>query len=89
MAVDGNFQMFTIDETEVAAGSLGARMLKRLKQKPAYRLSIVIDRDGQDPEWVEIAAFWPTKKGTGFTGRTRKSQVIPEGLRLVLTPASK
>jgi hypothetical protein len=59
------------------------------KRKPAYRLSIVIDRKGAEPEWTEIAALWPTKKKTGFTGRIEKLQVLPEGARLVLTDASK
>jgi hypothetical protein len=57
------------------------------ERKPAYRLSIVIDRENAEPEWVEITALWPTKKGTGFTGRTGKFQVLPEGARLVLTKA--
>jgi hypothetical protein len=59
------------------------------RRKPAYRLSLVIDREGAEPEWVEIAALWPTKKATGFTGRTQQLQVIPEGARLVLRPAYK
>ncbi len=42
----------------------------------------MIDREGAEPEWVEIAALWPTKKRTGFTGRIEKLQVLPEGARL-------
>jgi len=81
--------MFTIDETEVEPGSLGERIIKSLTRKPTYRLSLVIDREGAEPEWVEIAALWRTKKKTGFTGRIEKLQVLPEGARLVLTAGSK
>jgi hypothetical protein len=56
-------------------------------QAPTHRLWIVEDKEGADPVWTELAALWPNKKRTGFTGRVKQSQVFPAGFRLVILPA--
>jgi hypothetical protein len=43
---------------------------------PSHRLWMVADRESADPDWTELATLWPTKKGTGFTGRLEKARVF-------------
>lgn len=58
-------------------------------RNPTHRLWMVEDQDGKEPAWTEIAPLWPTKSGSGFTGRIERSNVFPAGARLVITPAKK
>ena len=54
-------------------------------RRPTHRLWLVEDGEAQ-ATWTELAALWPTKDGTGFTGRMEASNV-PAGARLVIRPA--
>ena len=60
---------------------------KLTREPPTHRLWMVEDRENADPEWTELAMLWPTKKGTGFTGRLEKTQAFSSGFRLVILPA--